>query len=359
MINFYKIFFSGYYKYTFFSEKKNYQGYVIDLIKLISKKEKILYVSFDKNDFIIGKNIDNLYLSNFFSQYFLFKFINTKFFILTLTDLGNSFLKKNQKVKYYVYFFHAAVSTHKQYTENAFNNYDIILANGDYQLRELRKNEKIKNLNKKKLYSSGYMYFDYLKKFKNIADEGYILFAPSWNYSKNNCLDKCGLEIISEIISSNRKIIFRPHPEHFKRSKILLEKIYNNFRDNKNFLFDNDSSNISSIQKSSLIITDYSGIALECFYPFYKPVLYINVNDKIQNRNFKKINLIPIEDKIRKLFGIQIFPHQIENFKFYEKICYKSIKKNKKKITKFYQKQFSNINKVVEYNYKILNSYNL
>ena len=52
-----KIFFSKYYKFTFFSEKKNYQPYVIDLIEKVSQNYEVLYLSLDKNDKIDKKNV--------------------------------------------------------------------------------------------------------------------------------------------------------------------------------------------------------------------------------------------------------------------------------------------------------------
>jgi YidC/Oxa1 family membrane protein insertase len=70
---------------------------------------------------------------------------------MTMTDLENNILKRNKFVKNYIYFFHGAVSTTKIYTSTAFDNYDTILCNGDYQVNEIRQREKLANLKKKNL----------------------------------------------------------------------------------------------------------------------------------------------------------------------------------------------------------------
>ena len=49
-------------------------------------------------------------------------------------------------------------STHKVYTHKAFSNYDIILANGNYQVNELRSAENSFNF-KEKNYSKIRIFF--------------------------------------------------------------------------------------------------------------------------------------------------------------------------------------------------------
>ena len=86
--------------------------------------------------------------------------------IMTLTDLGNHEIKKSKNCKYYAYIFHSLVSTHKGYNKKSFDNYDIIFANGEYQKKELEKAEKIYRLKKKKIFVTGYPYYEYLNEKK-------------------------------------------------------------------------------------------------------------------------------------------------------------------------------------------------
>ena len=117
-------------EFVFYSESKFYRNYYIDLIKNLKKKSSnIILVTSDKDDILYFRNeIKCIYISNYYLLKYFFKILECKFMIMTLTDLGNNF-KKSKLCKYYVYFFHAIGSTHQLYTNEAFMNYDIILAN--------------------------------------------------------------------------------------------------------------------------------------------------------------------------------------------------------------------------------------
>ena len=72
------------------------------------------------------------------------------------------------------------MSVFKGYNKNAFQNYDIIFTNGEYQKKELKIMEEQNNLRKKLIFNVGYTYINNLKKKinKKIKDDT-ILFAPS------------------------------------------------------------------------------------------------------------------------------------------------------------------------------------
>ena len=162
---------------------------------------------------------------------FIFNRLQAQNLFLTVTDLGNNILKKNKHIDKYIYYFHSPVSTTKNYTSTAFDNYEIILCVGQFQIDEIRLREKSKNLNKKQLIPTGYFYFDYLIETCNYeinTDE--ILIAPSWNKSMKHFINENFIELIDELIKKKYKVIFRPHPEHFKRSKTVLRYIKKVFK---------------------------------------------------------------------------------------------------------------------------------
>ena len=55
------------------------------------------------------------------------------------------------------------MSVFKGYNKNAFQNYDIIFTNGEYQ-KELKIMEEQNNLRKKLIFNVGYTYINNLKK---------------------------------------------------------------------------------------------------------------------------------------------------------------------------------------------------
>lgn len=292
-------------KIVFFSEHKSYQKYSKILIDFISSNnsEQIYYLSLDKDDKIINKKVKNYFIDLRLVNY-IFKNLKAQNLFLTVTDLGNNLIKKTNNIDNYIYYFHSPVSTTKNYTTKAFDNYDTIMCNGQFQIDEIRVRENLKNLTKKNLIPSGYFYFDYL--IKNINHNNNlkkILIAPSWNNQMSNFINENFVKLIDVLIKKNFKVIFRPHPEHFKRSKNILKKIKNNFSQ-QNFEFDKDANNFKSMEEAKCLITDSSGIAIEYMLIMNRPVLYLDEYDKIHNSEFNDYSsLQTIDIKIKNNFG--------------------------------------------------------
>ena len=304
-------------KFLFYSENISYRKYSYYIIEVLAKKYpgQIAYVSSDIKDRIDNLNIKNLYIGNGFLMNLFFSIVKVDYLFLTLTDLDNHLIKKTKNVGKYIYYFHAAISTFKSYTNTAFDNYDIILCNSKFQVEEIRKREKDKNLPKKELIESGYFYFDYLsEKISNKNQARDILIAPSWNYDHRNFINENFIKIIDYLINKEMNVIFRPHPEHFKRSKEILEKIKDKFNNFENFYFDEHDENFLSMEKSKCLLTDASGISIEFLILFRRPVLYLFDKDKIHNKDILDFTgLKSIDEIIRDKFGYTFYEKDIDN----------------------------------------------
>ena len=233
---------------------------------------------------------------------------------MTLTDLGNHF-QKSKLCKFYVYFFHAIASTHQIYTNSAFKNYDIILSNGEYQSKELRLAEEIFSFPKKEIVNSGYFFLDNIKKKANLKskEKRHVLFAPSWNYNNENLFNDYGIDIISNLLSKNFILTLRPHPEHYKRSKNTINKINKLFLNDKNFFLDKSISNLKSLEKAEILITDNSSIVFEFMLIFKRPIIYIDYREKIHNIDKDKIPIMTIDEEFKTVFGNKLNISNLEN----------------------------------------------
>ena len=293
-------------KFLFYSENKNYQMFSYLLIEALVKKypKEVYYVSSYTDDKIKNLDVKNIFIGRGFLMNVFFLIIRAQNLFLTLTDLDNHVVKKTKNVDKYIYYFHGAVSTTKVYTATAFDNYDIILCNGDYHLDEIRKRESIKKIKKKKLIKTGYFYFDYLNdKISTETQAKEILIAPSWNYNQKNFINENLEEIIQSVLNKGFTVKFRPHPESFKRSMIIINSLKNKFS-NEKFILDETSENLNSMENAKCLITDSSGIAIEFVLLFKRPVLYFDDNEKIHNTEFKDYNdLITMDQKVKETFG--------------------------------------------------------
>ena len=348
-------------KFIFFSESSYYRDYYIDLIINLKKlgETNIILVTSDLEDEKYFKNIlPCFYIKNLFILRVFFQILECKFMLMTLTDLGKN-IPKSKKCQYYVYYFHAIASTHKVYTHTAFSNYDIILANGNYQVNELRSAELNFGFNKKKIVNSGYFFLDNLKKQANLnlKEHRNILFAPSWNYNNKNLFDDYSEKIISNLLENNFKIILRPHPEHYKRSAKTLFKIEKKFLKNKNFLLDKNFSNLKSLERAEILITDNSAIVFEYVFIFKRPILYLKYSDKIHNDKLDKMKINTLDDDFKNKFGKIL---SIKNLEQLNNICEELMKKNtisQSEVEIFMKEKLFNINNSAEYavNYLIRN----
>ena len=334
--------------FVFYTESKFYRDYFIDLILNLKKidQKNIIVITSEKEDIVFFKNVAMcFYIKNYFFLSIFFKILNSRFLIMTLTDLGSHF-QKSKLCKYYVYYFHAIASTHRIYTNTAFKNYDLILSNGDYQTKELRLAEKQFNFPKKEIVNTGYFFLDNIKKKANLKlkEKQNILFAPSWNYNKKNLFDDYGIKIISSLLSNNFITNFRPHPEHYKRSQHTINKIIKLFSNNKNFFLDQSISNLKSLEKTEILITDCSSIVFEFMFVFKRPIIYLDYKEKIHNTNLNKILIKTIEEEFKSIFGNVL---SITNLKDLPDLCRKLINKNNvsnELINSFEKKYLSNVN---------------
>jgi len=342
-------------KFIFFSENKSYQKYSKPIIDVLCEEypNEVYYFSIDEEDKINDKRVKS-YFINYLLIKFFFNNVNTENMFLTLTDLDNHFIKKTKKVDKYIYYFHSPISTTKSYTPKAFDNYDTIMCNGNFQIEEIRSRETLKKLNKKELIPTGYLYLDFLKENIDIKkDNNHILIAPSWNYNLKNSINENFIKLIEILLDKKQKVIFRPHPEHYKRSKKILQYIKNKFL-NENFEFDNNSENINSMEKAKCLITDNSGVAIEFIIILKRPVLYLDEFDKIHNTEFNNYSALKtIDYKIKKNFG---YLFKEKEFNQIDLIINNSIEDFKNKVPmldSFINENFANYGKTKDYFAKI------
>lgn len=344
-MNFFKSFFkilNTKYDCVFFSESQFYQKYYITLLNKLDQTDlKVCYLTSDKLDKPELKNTDIIFIGTGFFRMLILQIIQCNNFFLTLTDLGNHFIK-SKRVKKYTYIFHAAVSTHKQYTENAFNNYDEIYCLGEFHKKELEYFETMKNLKKKKLVEVGYFYFDYLiSKKKDFIDNKTVLIAPSWNYNNRNFLTEYFQDLVENIFEyTDYNIIFRPHPEHLKRNKDQINSIKSKYKLNNKFQIDLDKDNFNSCNKSSFLISDESGIIIEYLFVFNKPTLCFDKYRKIHSVVFSEIPFKAIEDEIKDKFAFSVNEPDFKNIKNYIDSSIKKYKENENEIDIFFKKNF-------------------
>ena len=187
--------------------------------------------------------------------------------------------KRSKSVKYYVHIFHA-VDEALGYRMFGMDYYDAILLTGAFQGDNIRKLEELRNLPQKELKVTGSTYMDaLLEKKENTpepAHEKTVLLAPSWGESA--ILSRFGRKLISALLSTDYKVIIRPHPQSSISEKEMLEELMTAFPNSDKLTWSFDNNNFDALNTSDVMITDFSGIIFDYSLVFGKPILYADTS---------------------------------------------------------------------------------
>tara|TARA_B100000989_G_scaffold299019_1_gene292026 strand:- start:6234 stop:7358 length:1125 start_codon:yes stop_codon:yes gene_type:complete len=302
---------------TFYSEGKNYwphlEGLVLEVLE--KSKFKVCYVSSKKDDpglFIKHSRLKTFIIGDSYVRDHFFQNLDTRVLVMTMPDLGNFRVKRSHNNVHYVYVQHSIVSLHMIYREGAFNNYDTICAVGYHHVNEIRKIEEKYNLPKKNIIELGYSRLDSLIKKNHIVTKTNkikekihkkILIAPSWG--PNGIIESgLGESLTTQLLDLGHEVVIRPHPETIRFAKDQIEKIKRKHVNNKMFSFERDIVGDESLYSSDIMISDWSGVALEYAFALKKPVIFCDLPRKINNKNYLEIEIDPIEVSIRSKVGL-------------------------------------------------------
>lgn len=188
--------------------------------------------------------------------------------------------KRSREVSWYVHVLHAAneVTLYRMF---GLDYYDAILVSGEYQISQIRQLEKLRNLPEKEVVMAGLPHLDALRAKLLSAPpvpehETTVLLAPSWG--PNSIFNKYDNGLIDRLLSTGYHIIVRPHPQTMESEKDLLDSLMAKYpqSDQLEWNFDNDNFNV--LNRSDILISDFSGVIFDFTLVFGKPVIYADVS---------------------------------------------------------------------------------
>tara|TARA_B100000965_G_scaffold24483_1_gene18341 strand:+ start:6748 stop:7908 length:1161 start_codon:yes stop_codon:yes gene_type:complete len=270
----------------FYFPIKSYQENLIELINEI-KKEKNFEVflgfnqgssneiQFNKNSYFINPGyLKYIYMLDIFiSSYIVY-----------------TFPKSINKI-YINHDIYDAPMVRKESENNlakSLCDYNYIFTSSTVTIEMLQKkinSFNAQNLEKPKIINTGYLKLDHVHRLisKNKNFEDSILLAPTkslvyLDFDLSRYLE----EIIDKILSiKNSNLVYRPHPSDLKDEIRIreIEKIYNLFKNYKNFTIDKNTSYLDSYKKAKFMITDFSGTAYTFAFCKLKPVIFFSNNE--------------------------------------------------------------------------------
>lgn len=303
-----------------YSEGNQYWNVFKPIVEELESKQinAVFYTSAQNDAFFEQKYefVKGEYIGSKNKAYWKLAFANADVCLMTTPNLDVLQLKRSKNVKHYVHILHS-IGDVIGYRLFALDYYDSILLNGEFQIENIRKLEKIRNLKEKELKITGCSYLDELK--NQVAqlpppnkNKFTVLVAPSWG--ENSILSRFGEEFLDNLISNTDwNIIIRPHPHSTIVEKDILERLHEKYKNNVNVSWDYSADNLLSMQTSDVLISDFSGIIFDYCFLFNKPLFYVNQKYNPNICDAGDLDILPYEFSILNKIGTEITQDNFSN----------------------------------------------
>ncbi len=186
--------------------------------------------------------------------------------------------KRSPKVSCYVHIPHAPADV-TRYRMFGIDYYDAILLSGEYQIKQIRDLEALRNLPEKETVLVGIPYMDdmaarYEKVGPAAPHPRTVLLAPSWG--KSAIFGVYGGKIIEDLLATGYHVIVRPHPQSFQSEPEVIDELMKKYPESDNLEWNRDLENFDVLNRSDILVSDFSGVTFDFAFIFDKPIIYTN-----------------------------------------------------------------------------------
>ncbi len=267
---------------VFFSDHKRYWGIFEPIIdELEHRGIDAKYLTMSEDDPGLERkyeHIESKFIGSGNRAFSVMNFIRACIVVSTTPSLDVFQWKRSKWVDYYIHILHAP-NDPSMYRMFGLDFYDAVLLSGEYQIREIRELERLRNLPAKELLITGLPYLDVIKKkvdaaslYADKSDVTTVLVAPSWG--PNSLLNRFGYNLIDALLETGYKIVLRPHPQSYTSESALIDKLRKKYADNPELEWNTDNDNFDILNRADIMISDFSGVIFEYALVFDKPIIY-------------------------------------------------------------------------------------
>ncbi len=308
---------------VFYSEGRNYWVHLAPIIKhlLEDHDRTICYLSSSADD--PGLHLDDPRVLPFLIgdgavRTTLFRTQKSGVVIMTMPDLETYHIKRSAYPAHYIFVHHSAASSHMVYRHDAFTHFDTIFCVGPHHNAETRRAEEVFGLPAKALFNHGYGRLDSIMANAPERPAGAggkpfrILIAPSWSGDNGlGMLESLGAKVIEPFLAAGHQVTLRPHPLTRRNSPKLMAELVETFSANNRFAYDDDVTSQESLLTSDLMVSDWSGASFDYAFGMVRPVLFIDLPRKVNNPDYQRLEMEPLEVHIRSEIGAVVAPEQL------------------------------------------------
>lgn len=208
--------------------------------------------------------------------------------------------------KHVIHMPHSLVSLHMVYPENAFDGYTDLFACGEHHVREIAAIDKRRGIRGRGVHEVGYGKSDIMATQDLLRADSTptVVIAPSWGVE--NVGELLGRELIDALLTSAYRVTLRPHPTIIRERPHIVEELTRVYRDHRRFQYEDPSTSEGSLAVADVMVSDYSGVAIEFAFARLRPVVYVDVARKVRNPSYEQLGLVPLEVHVRNKLGVVV-----------------------------------------------------
>ena len=275
--------------FVVFTDSKRYWSIFKPLCDEMEKRgEDLLYLTASPDDPLLKEPYEHIkaeFIGEGNKAFARMNFLKADIVLSSTPGLDVYQWKRSRDVKWYAHIFHAAndVTSYRMF---GLDYYDAVLLSGQFQIDQTRKLEKMRNLPEKELVQVGIPQMDDLKRkldsaLKDAAPKSpdgksTVLLAPSWG--ANSIFNKYGEKIFEALKKAGCHLIVRPHPQSLNSEKELIDSLKAKYPDSEDLEWNFDNDNFEVLNRSDLLISDFSGVVFDFALVFDKPVICADVS---------------------------------------------------------------------------------
>ena len=124
---------------------------------------------------------------------------------------------------------------------------------------------------------------------------------------------------------------------------LISKNIQEKYGKSEFFSLETNLLDFSVLSRSSLLISDWSGVSLEYSFAFNLPVIFIDVKKKVLNFDYKDLDIEPIEISIRNKIGKIVSEAKLDNIIQEVEDCICNFSQNNDHIDKLKREMIFNI----------------
>lgn len=308
---------------VFYSEGAGYWTYFEPIVRVLRSEygQSVLYVTSGQNDPVYQnppEGVEAFYIGKGAVRTLFFATLDVDVLAMTMPDLQTFHIKRSPHQVHYAYINHSMVSTHMVYRPGAFDHFDSFLCVGPHHIEEIRAREVALLLKQKTLVPHGYGRLDQIIAEstpgplpKDDSSEGRVLIAPSWG--PDSLLERYGSLAVLPLLRAGFRVILRPHPQTTRLNPAVVKQIVKDCGDDPLFSLDLNGDAHVSLTSSDVMISDWSGAALEFALGLERPVIFVDVPRKVLDPTYTSLGIEPLEARIRTEVGIVVSPADLAN----------------------------------------------